>query len=49
MGGARANGFPPDQTLNAGHAYLGSQSVGDKFHRREGNSPDRRIRPLNQC
>ena len=48
MGEARAIGFPPDQTLNAGYDERGSQSVGDKFHGREGNSPDRQLRPLNR-
>ena len=48
MEGARAIGFPSDQTLNAGTAERGSQSAGDKFRRREGNSPDRQPRPLNR-
>jgi hypothetical protein len=26
--------------------YLGSQTVGDNLHGREGNNPDRRLRPL---
>ena len=42
----RASVFPSDQTKNAAWIQDGSQSVGDKFHRREGNSPDRQIRPL---
>ena len=29
--------------------YLGSETVGDKLHCREGNSPDRRLRPLSVC
>ena len=41
------SGFLPDQTKNAEEIQTGSQSMGDKFHRREGNSPDRQIRPLN--
>ena len=34
-------------TLNAVDLEDGSQTAGDKFRGREGNSPDRRIRSLN--
>ena len=27
----------------------GSETAGDKLRRREGNSPDRRLRPLRVC
>ena len=33
-----------NQTPNTNQLYLGSQSVGDNFHGRKGNSPDRRLR-----
>ena len=42
----RANGISTDQTPNAKISYCRSQSMGDKFHRQEGNSPDRQIRSL---
>src|SRR3954466_7641943 len=31
------------------YVYLGSQSVGDKLHGQKGNSPDRQLRPQNDC
>ncbi len=34
----------PNQTPNAATPHLGSRTVGDKLHCREGNSPDRRLR-----
>ena len=34
------------QTPNAGKPERGSETVGDKLHSREGNSPDHRLRPL---
>ena len=34
----------PYQTLNAVLMLLRSQAVGDKFHSRKGNSPDRQLR-----
>ncbi len=36
-----------NQTPNTKQLYLGSQSVGDNFHGRKGNSPDRQLRSLN--
>ena len=36
----------PNQTPNTKQLYLGSQSVGDNFHGRKGNSPDRQLRSL---
>lgn len=35
-----------NQTPNTKQLYLGSQSVGDNFHGRKGNSPDRQLRSL---
>jgi hypothetical protein len=37
------------QTPNAGKSERGSETVGDKLHGREGNSPDHRLRPLSVC
>ena len=34
------------QTPNAGELERGSETAGDKLRSREGNSPDRRLRPL---
>ena len=34
------------QTPNAMYAERGSETAGDKLRSREGNSPDRRLRPL---
>ena len=42
----RANGISNDQTPNARKLKYRSQSMGDKFHRQKGNSPDRQIRSL---
>ena len=36
----------PNQTANAMTYVSGSETVGAKFHGREGNSPDRQLRPL---
>jgi hypothetical protein len=36
----------PTQTPNTVHINSGSQAVGDKLHCREGNNPDRQLRPL---
>jgi hypothetical protein len=40
-------GTNPNQTPNAADMVHGSETVGDKVHSREGNSPDRRLRSLN--
>ena len=37
------------QTPNAIEVFYGSETVGDKLHSREGNSPDHRLRPLSVC
>ncbi len=37
----------PNQTANAAVSKPGSEAVGDKLHCREGNNPDRQLRPLN--
>jgi hypothetical protein len=37
------------QTPNAGKLERGSETVGDKLHSREGNSPDHQLRPLRDC
>ena len=37
------------QTPNAGKSERSSETVGDKLHSREGNSPDHRLRPLSVC
>ena len=37
------------QTPNAAKWERGSETAGDKLRRREGNSPDRRLRPLSVC
>ncbi len=37
------------QTPNAGKSERGSETVGDKLHSREGNSPERQLRPLSVC
>ena len=34
------------QTPNAGKSERSSETVGDKLHGREGNSPEHRLRPL---
>jgi hypothetical protein len=34
------------QTPNASESECGSETAGDKVRSREGNSPDRRLRPL---
>ena len=44
-GGPQA--YPPQPNSEYHEAYRGSQSVGDNFRGRKGNSPDRQIRPLN--
>lgn len=37
------------QTPNAGKLERSSETVGDKLHSREGNSPDHQLRPLSVC
>ncbi len=37
------------QTPNAGKGERGSETAGDKLRRREGNSPDRQLRPRSVC
>ena len=37
------------QTPNAGKSERSSETVGDKLHSREGNSPDHQLRPLRDC
>ena len=37
------------QTPNACKCKRGSETAGDKLRSREGNSPDRRLRPLRVC
>jgi hypothetical protein len=36
----------PNQTPNAITPERGSETMGDELHSREGNSPDRQLRPL---
>ena len=43
------SGTNSNQTPNAGDAYPGSESAGDKLRRRKGNSPDRRLRSRSVC
>ena len=38
-----------NQTPNTGKLERGSETLGDKLHCREGNSPDHRLRPLSVC
>ena len=53
FGAGRESGTKSRQTLNTrydlriGGKGSTSETVGDKLHRREGNSPDHRLRPLN--
>ncbi len=37
------------QTPNAGTLERSSETVGDKLHSREGNSPEHQLRPLSVC
>ena len=37
------------QTPNASKLERSSETVGDKLHGREGNSPECRLRPLSVC
>ena len=37
------------QTPNAGKSERSSETVGDKLHSREGNSPDHQLRPPSVC
>lgn len=54
LAGGRATGWLSGTIILAMSAKLrmpvkvlhGSETVGDKLHSREGNSPDRRLRPL---
>ena len=43
------SGTNSNQTPNTGDAYPGSESAGDKLRRREGDSPDRRLRSRSVC
>ena len=48
----RQGGLPltnPNQTTNAVGLGPGSETMGAKFHGREGNSPDRRLRSRSPC
>ncbi|CAK8537223.1 unnamed protein product [Lathyrus sativus] len=51
FGAGRESGTKSRQTLNTRYDPDGSRSasetMGDKLHRREGNSPDHQLRPLN--
>ena len=51
FGAGRESGTKSRQTLNTRYDLKGSRSasetMGDKLHRREGNSPDHQLRPLN--
>ncbi|KAK9081072.1 hypothetical protein Scep_031067 [Stephania cephalantha] len=51
FGAGRESGTKSRQTLNTRYDPKGSRSasetMGDKLHRREGNSPDHQLRPLN--
>lgn len=53
LGAGRASGTKSRQTLNTRYdlkikgSRLASETMGDKLHRREGNSPDHQLRPLN--
>ncbi len=40
--------YPPQPNSEYHVWYLGSQTVGDKVHCREGNSPDRQLRSLSR-
>ena len=44
---APSRGTECNQTTNAMEEKIGSQTVGDKVHGREGNSPDRQLRSQN--
>ena len=48
FGAGCESGTKSRQTLNTRHRHgSASETVGDKLHRREGNSPDHQLRPLN--
>lgn len=53
FGAGCASGTKSRQTLNTRYdlkitgVKVASETVGDKLHRREGNSPDHQLRPLN--
>ncbi len=47
MARAASSGTNPLQTPNTRKCNHGRQTAGDKFRRREGNSPDRQLRSLN--
>jgi hypothetical protein len=57
LAGGRATGWLSGTIILAMSAKLrmpvnvvySSETVGDKLHSREGNSPDRRLRPLRVC
>ena len=46
---AQLMGTEHNQTPNAKGTVSGSQTVGDKFHGQEGNSPDLQLRSQNSC
>ena len=43
------SGTNSSQTPNTVDVYSGSESAGDKLRRREGDSPDRRLRSRSVC
>ena len=47
MARAASRGTKPSQTPNTWKYYHGRQTAGDKFRRREGNSPDHQLRSPN--
>ena len=57
LAGGRATGWlmGPTRLLTSAKLRMpvkckrSSETVGDKLHRREGNSPDHRLRPLSVC
>ncbi len=46
---AASRGTDYNQTPNAKGTLVGSQTMGDNVHSREGNSPDHQLRSLNSC
>jgi len=49
MGTGTYKSTNPNQTPNTGHVLRGSEAAGDKLRRREGNNPDRQLRPPSRC
>ena len=47
MARATSSGTNPLQTPNTRKCNHGGQTAGDKFRRRKGNSPDRKLKSLN--